>query len=312
MNKSTIEFDRSLLRAIQEASPDAILVVDEQGMVVSYNQRFVDLWKLDADHLRAHTHADGSIAEDKLMYAAIALLKDPESFIRRVMALYANPKERDHCEIDLKDGRTIERHSVGLHGSHSHYFGRVWFFRDITERKVSEAALRDLAWRDPLTSELNRGHFLERANEEHERARRYQKPLGILMLDLDHFKEINDQYGHAAGDTVLQTVCERWRSVLRNVDLLGRLGGEEFAILLPDSDWEAIKTVAERLRLSVAEKPIHWMGHEIRCTVSGGIAIAMAHDQAIKDILLRADKALYRAKRLGRNRMESQNQAIEE
>lgn len=311
MNKSTIEFDRSLLRAIQEASPDAILVVDEQGMVVSYNQRFVDLWKLDTEHLRAHTHADGSITEDKLMYAALALLKDPESFIQRVMELYANPKVKDHCEVELIDGRTIERHSVGLHGDQNHYFGRVWFFRDITEHKLSEAALRDLAWRDPLTKELNRGHFLERANEEHERARRYHKPLGILMLDLDHFKEINDQYGHAAGDMVLQTVCERWRSVLRNVDLLGRLGGEEFAILLPDSDWEATKTVAERLRLSVAEQPICWMEHKIPCTVSGGIAIALAHDKAIKDILLRADKALYRAKRLGRNRMEEQSRSAE-
>lgn len=306
MNKSSIEFDRSLLRAIQEASPDAILVVDGQGMVVSYNRRFLELWKLDADHLKANSYNDGSIPEDKLMYAAIALLKDPEAFIKRVMELYAKPEERDHCEIELRDGRTLERHSVGLHGDKGHYFGRVWFFRDITERKLSEAALRDLAWRDPLTGELNRGHFLDRANEEHERSRRYQNPLGILMLDLDNFKEINDQYGHAAGDAVLQTVCERWRSVLRNVDLLGRIGGEEFAILLPDSDWDATKTVAERLRFSVAAQPVRWMNRDICCTVSGGITMADAQDQNIKDTLLRADEALYRAKRLGRNRMEDQ------
>lgn len=313
MYKSSNEFDRALLRAIQEASPDGILVVDGQGVVVSYNQRFVETWKLDPAHLEANSHADGSIPEDRIMYAAIALLKDPQAFMQRVMELYAKPEERDYCEIELKDGRTLERHSVGLHDDQQHYFGRVWFFRDITERKRGEAALRDLAWRDPLTGELNRGHFLVRANEEQERARRYQSPLGILMLDLDNFKEINDQYGHAAGDTVLQTVCERWRAVLRNVDLLGRIGGEEFAILLPDSDWEATQIVAERLRASVADEPIYSMSHEICCTVSGGITMVGAEDQSVQDALRRADDALYRAKHQGRNRMEAseQNETLE-
>src|SRR5690606_41336199 len=104
MNKSTIEFDRSLLRAIQEASPDALLVVDEQGMVASYNQRFVDLWKLDTEHVRAHTHADGSIAGDKRMYAALALLRDPECFTQRAVELSANPTVKAHGEVELIDG----------------------------------------------------------------------------------------------------------------------------------------------------------------------------------------------------------------
>src|SRR5690606_29371973 len=132
MYKSSNEFDRALLSAIQEASPDGILVVDGQGVVVSYNQRFVETWKLDTTHLKTNSHADGSITEDRIMYAAISLLKDPDAFIKRVMELYAHPEERDYCEIELKDGRTLERHSVGLHNDHGHYFGRVWFFRDIS------------------------------------------------------------------------------------------------------------------------------------------------------------------------------------
>ena len=301
--KNSIEFDRSLLRTIQEASPDGILVVDGNGMVVSYNQRFVETWKLNTAHLAENSRADGSIPEDQLMYAAIALLKDPEAFLQRVAELYAQPKESDHCEVELKDGRTLERHSVGLHDDQGLYFGRVWFFRDITEHKRGEAALRELARHDSLTGEFNRRHFLVRANEEHERARRHQSPLGILMLDLDSFKEINDQYGHAAGDAVLQIVCTRWRSVLRNVDLLGRIGGEEFAILLPDSDFLATRIVAERLRSVIADERVEWMGHDIFCTVSGGITMVGAEDKNIEDALRRADDALYRAKHNGRNRI---------
>src|SRR5690606_4735075 len=227
--KRSDEFDRSLLRAIQEASPDGILVVDERGAIVSYNRRFIETWQIPASCIHAHSGEDGSIPEDRLMHAALEQLKYPEAFIQRVQELYANPHERDYCELDLKDGRVLERHSVGLHNDSGQYVGRVWFFRDISERKRDEAALRKLAWRDPLTGELNRGHFLVRATEERERAQRYQNPLGLLMLDLDNFKRINDQHGHAAGDEVLETVCKRWRGILRNVDLLGRIGGEEFA-----------------------------------------------------------------------------------
>lgn len=299
------EFDRSLLRAINEASLDGILVVDEQGLVVSYNQRFIEVWQISPTYLQATLKPDGSISENRLMHAALAQLKDPESFLQRVQELYAAPTTREHCELELKDGRVLERYSVGLHNEENLYFGRVWFFRDISQRKRDEAALRHLAWRDPLTGEMNRGHFLERAAEEQERARRYQHPLGLLMLDLDFFKEINDQYGHAGGDCVLETVCKRWRTVLRKVDLLGRLGGEEFAILLPDSDQNASWTVAERLRCAVADKPIKFGDQQINCTVSGGMAMVSFNDSCIKESLRRADIALYRAKRKGRNRMET-------
>lgn len=299
------EFDRSLLRAIQEASPDGILVVDGQGAVVSYNQRFVEIWQIGAEHLQTDPNDKNPIPEERIMHAAFALLKDPEAFLKRVQELYLKPEEQDHCELELRDGRFLERHSVGLHNDKQHYFGRVWFFRDITERKRNEAALRDLAWRDPLTGEMNRGHFFARAAEELVRARRQRHPLAMLMLDLDCFKEINDNLGHAAGDAVLETVCKRWRRVLRNVDLLGRVGGEEFAIVLPGSDLVDAQVVAERLRTSVADEPIRAGGQEIYSTVSGGIAMVEETDHSVQDVLRRADRALYQAKNQGRNCMIS-------
>jgi diguanylate cyclase (GGDEF)-like protein/PAS domain S-box-containing protein len=298
------EFDRSMLRAIQEASPDGILVVDDQGVVVSYNQRFLDMWKISIDHLDYHASDEGTVPEKRLMSAALSQLKDPGAFLKRVMELYAMPTARDHSELELKDGRILERHSVGLHNDHDRYLGRVWFFRDITERKRVEAALRELAWRDQLTGEMSRGYFLSSATEELARAKRYRHPLAILVVDLDHFKRINDRYGHSAGDTVLITVCQRWREALREVDLLGRIGGEEFAILLPNSDREAAQKVAERLRAVVAEQPIRGLGEEISCTVSGGMAMVDIDGGTINDALSRADDALYRAKCNGRNRME--------
>lgn len=303
--QSSVEFDRSLLRAIHEASLDGILVVDEEGIVVSYNQRFFETWQIATDDINANLDENGNIPDNKLLDFALDQLQDPKAFINRVQELYEHPHEEDHTELRLINGIVLERHSVGLHSKEGHYLGRVWFFRDITERKQTERALRDMAWYDPLTTELNRGHFLARANEEIERAQSSSTPTGLLMLDLDHFKDINDRYGHAAGDKVLEIVCKRWRAALRPIDLLGRIGGEEFAVLLPDSSKEVTQLVAERLRTTVADQPVRSANSQIDCTVSGGVVMIKPNEISIHDALIRADRALYRAKHNGRNRMET-------
>lgn len=303
---NTEAFNRSLLRAIQEASPDGILVVDEQALVVTYNQRFLDVWRIPPEHARPDKEYGGAIPDNTILQAATDRVKHPESFRRRVQELYADPTAHDHCEIEFKDGRTIERHSVGLYGEDGQYLGRVWFFRDITEHKQAEAALQALAYRDPLTGLLNRRHFFERAAEELMRARRHHRPLAILMLDMDHFKHINDRYGHAAGDSTLQIMAAYLSEILRNEDLVARIGGEEFAVLMPDNGLDKARTVAERLRVSIAEHGIPTEEDEIFCTVSVGIAIVSHTDNCIEDALRRADAALYRAKAGGRNRVETE------
>lgn len=299
------QFSRSLLRAIQEASPDGILVVDQHSEVISYNQRFLEVWQIEEQCRPDEQSMYKNLSEEPLLDSALRKLKNPDAFLQRIQELYDNPTLHDHAEIELNDGRTLDRHSTGLFDDQNNYLGRVWFFRDITRQKLNEALLQDLAWRDPLTGTMTRGYFLERAEEELQRAERYGHTLAVIMLDVDHFKEVNDRYGHYAGDRVLVILCQRWLEAIRNNDLLGRIGGEEFTILLPQSDLQTALQTAERVRSITASQPVHSDGIDINCTVSCGVTMLDNNqNDSVKDALKRADNALYSAKKLGRNRVE--------
>lgn len=163
--------------------------------------------------------------------------------------------------------------------------------------------LERLATTDTLTDLPNRRHFLQYLHDTLRRIQRFEGPAALLMLDLDHFKRINDQYGHAAGDAVLQAFARTIQQALRQTDLAGRLGGEEFAILLPASQESAARTFAERLRERVAKLRIVHGPDTIRITVSIGISFLMPADAQAEAALARADAALYQAKTEGRNRI---------
>ncbi len=177
---------------------------------------------------------------------------------------------------------------------------------DLVENKRMEAELRDLATTDFLTKLSNRRHFLIKLEEEFERLKRSGAFVAsVLMLDLDHFKRINDTFGHATGDLMLKHFAENIRGELRKIDTVGRLGGEEFAILLPGADVAAARVFAERIRQKVAETPLAKDGDTIPMTVSIGIASMKKEDADFDATLIRADNALYRAKENGRNRVEA-------
>jgi diguanylate cyclase (GGDEF)-like protein len=176
--------------------------------------------------------------------------------------------------------------------------------QEIEERKKAQAALELLATRDELTGLSNRRHFLELASRAFDQALRYRRPLSAIMLDIDRFKDINDTFGHAAGDRILAQVGDRMRAVMRKVDILGRYGGDEFIIFLPETSQEGARRLAERLRAALALQE-DGEGSQTEITASMGIACTYGEsaDLTLDELIRRADQALYQAKQSGRDRV---------
>lgn len=174
---------------------------------------------------------------------------------------------------------------------------------EIEERERLAHELQRLATTDELTGLAGRRHFLSLANREMARQRRVSSAVCVLMLDLDRFKLVNDTHGHAVGDSVLRLLADVLRQGLRELDIAGRLGGEEFAVLLTEAGRNDAIEVAQRLRADMASRSVETQsGETVRCTVSIGVAERIP-DEALDDLINRADAALYAAKRAGRNRV---------
>lgn len=172
------------------------------------------------------------------------------------------------------------------------------------ELAQANTRLHDLAITDSLTGLFNRRYFFELAGKELARARRSQQSFSVVLLDLDNFKQINDQYGHLVGDQALQAVAKRIRDCIREIDILGRYGGEEFVMLMPDTDLTSAIQMAERVCLGMNSDPIKINEHSISMAASLGVAtLEVGQDITIDSLLDQADQALYTAKREGRNRV---------
>lgn len=180
--------------------------------------------------------------------------------------------------------------------------GTIGFLLMCTERSQKELAR--MASEDPLTGVYNRRALAEFGLREIARARRHGTPLSVILVDIDYFKRINDELGHAAGDLALVETVRRLKKNLRSEDYLGRMGGEEFLILLPDTDTEQAQVLANRIREDFANQPMSLHEHSRSITLSGGITLLSADDHLFDDMLRRADKAMYSAKAQGRNRMQ--------
>ncbi len=279
-------------------SPDPmILSAIDTGQVLDINAGFTEQYGYTREETIGRTTMDIGL------WANLQQRADTAALMR------ARGELRNH-EVDFrtKDGRIV---TVLGSAAQLNINGQLhWLvqFRDITERKRLLSALEEQARTDYLTGLSNRRYFMERAEQETSRLKRYGGEIAVLMLDLDHFKRINDEYGHRTGDETLRAFSQCCRLAVRDIDVLARMGGEEFAILLPQTTAANATEVAERIRRSTAEIVLTAAdGREVSVTVSIGIATSDDGcddgDNLIDQLLGDADRALYYAKENGRNRV---------
>lgn len=274
-------------RKLFDTAPVPMIVVDENGAIRTCNEQAAALLQVDRKDVIGSI-AGEFFADEEQWNILFERLGSEGSVDALAVRLRARNGE---TPWSLLNARTVvlDEHRAG-----------VLTLTDLTEQKRIEERLRRLAARDALTDTLSRGRFFEVAREELARATRYGRPLALAMLDLDLFKSINDHHGHRAGDAVLRAIAGLMTRGLRGQDHIGRYGGEEFAVLLPETPLDAARDVLERIRQAIAEMRLDFEGTELRITVSVGV-VAVEAAEAFERALARADAALYRAKGAGRN-----------
>ena len=293
--RNTAEQALQLLRAATEVLSDGFALFDPEDRLLLCNRAFAALYGSLPAELEGRRYAE--LIEHYLTRHRPQL--DAEVRGRYLASRLAMHARADGTPLHLEaDGRhyVVREHRVP--GGYT-----VVLHSEVTHLKQVERELRRLATIDELTELANRRAFFDHGRRLLERAQRNGRPMALLLFDLDHFKQINDAFGHAAGDLVLRRVAATCRELLRSEDLVARLGGEEFAVLLHDAEAQEAERVAERLRAAITGLAIDHEGRRIGVTISLGIALPGPGCETLEACLAAADRALYRAKRSGRNRL---------
>lgn len=289
----------SFLQAVLDHLPFGMMVVDKAIRCRYWNRQSEALFDLPPGFVH-----QGIAMEEVLRQIARNGIYGPgdvEDHVARRLKIIGG-FQAHAFELTRPDGRSLRIMGapVMIEGEPE---GLVLLQEDITEHKNYQATLERLATTDHLTGLLNRRAFLDATEREIRRAHRYGQPLALIMLDVDHFKRINDGHGHPAGDEVLRRIAATCRGMLRDGDLMGRLGGEEFAITLVQPPLQVATAVAERLRKAVSELDIEFGGERLAVTISLGIAEVGEGITSLDHLISKADACLYTAKREGRNRV---------
>lgn len=281
-------------RLIVEGTSDLVLKLDTDGRFTYANSAFCAVFGLTpGDLIGLRCQDQQALAGQCMEDTVLQQLKQPPYTVRYQQSSHA-PNGTRH----------IDWRAQALRDEAGIVTGIVSIGHDITEHMVLTSALQEQAQRDPLTGLANRRYFLEMGHMEQARASRYGHPMSALMLDLDHFKQVNDTYGHKMGDEVLQKLSELLIANKREPDIAARWGGEEFVLLLPNTDSAAAVQIAERLRDAIAQSAVRTdAGETIRFTTSVGVAQLGGEATTLEHLLEQADRALYEAKRTGRNKV---------
>ena len=253
--------------------------------------------------------------KDVLGYSATEIIGRPAA------DFYPNPQDRDNLQkaikdqgfvrdfpgqMQRKDGQIIDISisSTAILDEEGKFAGIEGIWRDITERRQLERELERLATTDELTGIANRRQILQQLDHVHKRFIRLHHPLVVFILDLDFFKRVNDQYGHVAGDVLLKEFIARVKQQIREIDYLGRLGGEEFIVILDETDEKTAEQIGQRILEAVRQMPFKISPDvSVPVTVSIGATCARQRDKTITQLLEHADRALYAAKGNGRDQL---------
>ncbi|WP_142809082.1 sensor domain-containing diguanylate cyclase [Tepidiphilus olei] len=291
-----IQRDRLLTAALRHA-PVGIMIAAADGTVEWVNPALEQITGYSAGELIG-TRAG------LLFHSGV----QPESFYRELWETISRGAVWQGRMVNKTATGELRHHDVTIapvtdnEGRPLHYIAT---YRDVTEQVVLEERLERMAMTDPLTELPNRRAFLEAMQKEFQRVVRsgFTIDSSFCLIDLDHFKRINDTLGHAAGDAVLRHFAQTVQQTLRQMDVCGRLGGEEFGILLPQTDDRAAIAAMERLLRAIRQSVVVFEGHAIRYTISAGGTSFAISDRTIDDVFARADRALYRAKEYGRDHL---------
>lgn len=287
--------EQSKLSAFINALPNLPFICDEEGRFLDVLTRHEDFLPLKAEQM-----AGRSVREVFPENEAELIL----GAIRRAIESGQTQVVEYKAPVLAGGERWFEGRAALMEKGEGRPAKVVFVATEITERVLLYQEVQRLANHDALTGCYNRRHFMNLAEQEFQRAVRYKHPLAFLMFDIDHFKRFNDRYGHPAGDQLLCALVNLCQSSLRAVDSLGRYGGEEFTILMPETSREAALQAAERLRRSVAAMPLDFLPEETHVTISLGVAgyDPDANSPDSLDLLIKqADDALYAAKAAGRD-----------
>lgn len=288
-----IRRNMALLEAAIQSSTNGVIVIDSDLAVVLFNRRLSSILHLPERWDQMH--------DAEKMRELAYCYKQPGIFYEDIEELLKNPGEQRLTTFETVNGMimdcSISPYQVGTEKS-----GWLLSYSDVTEQKIAEEGLRNLAITDSLTQVSTRRHFFSLAQKELDRSIRYNRDMAIILFDIDHFKLVNDTFGHLVGDQVLEALAADCKNNLRSFDVIGRYGGEEFIILLPETNVRRAAQIAERLRKQALEIKIQTAAGSPTITISLGIAgIPAGRSVTLDELIGTADQALYRAKKEGRN-----------
>jgi diguanylate cyclase (GGDEF)-like protein/PAS domain S-box-containing protein len=288
--------ERQRLSALLNVIRLGILFMDRDHRVLYYNRAMLDMWGFPPDENLIGVR-------DVVLQSRIAdLLEQPELYFQHVQSVLQLHAVSEPHEIHFRNGRVVTDISAVVEGGQGRRgIGRVWIYEDVTDQRRIARRLVELAERDPLTDLFNRRRFHEELDRHLADAARRGVQVGLVALDLDGFKPINDAFGHQAGDEVLVGLAHGVGGIIRRTELFFRLGGDEFGVLVPDTSEEELSELARRIVEGIAALRFEFDGKQVGLTASLGISLYPRHACDAEELIGAADRAMYRSKNDGRN-----------